>query len=133
MPGGAAVQIEGLDQMRKQLRQAGADMADMKEINSQVAGVILPVGKTTAPVSPEPGRHLFQTVRAGATKTQAVIRAGNNTTVPYANPIHWGWYRRNIKPNPWLSRAAQSTEPRWFQLYVAGIDRILDKIKGKGT
>lgn len=132
MPGGAAVEVDGFRQLNRQLRQAGADMADMKDLNTQVGGIILPVARGRAPVSPEPGKHLFQTVRASATKTQAVVRAGNNTTVRYANPIHWGWYRRHIKPNPWVSQAAQSTEPTWFGVYVRGIDRILDKIKGKG-
>jgi len=132
MPAGEQrVTVDGIRQLRSQLRKAGDNLDDFKTLNAKVAGTITTVARGRAPFDPRPGPHLFQTVRAGATKTQAVVRAGNNTTVPYANPIHWGWFARGIRPNPWVSRAAQETEPGWIEIYWAGLNKIIDRIKGR--
>ncbi len=50
--------------------------------------------------------------------------------MPYAGPIHYGWPRRNIEPQPWLVNAAHDTEPRWSARFMDGIEQILSKIKG---
>lgn len=124
---GTGVKVEGAARLRSTLRRAGADMKEMTETHRVIAGII--VSSTTAPYK---DGDLSATVRPGATRTAAIARAGNNrkTGVPYANPIHWGWHRRHIKPHPFLSLAAQRSEPKWFAAYTAAIDRILDKIKG---
>lgn len=121
-----ALQVRGARELRAALRRAGQDMADLKDTHRQVAGIVVGRGRTTAPR--RTGR-LGANVRAGATQTAAIARAGG-ARVPYAQPIHWGWHRRGIKPQPWLSHAAQATEPEWFGIYAAAIDRILDRIKG---
>lgn len=35
---------------------------------------------------------------------------------PYSAPIHWGWRKRNIAPNPWVLRAADT--PGWIDVYL---------------
>lgn len=124
----SGVKVEGARQLRTTLRKAGADIKQMREAHRDIANII--VGAASAPY--RTGK-LASTVRPGATQTAAIARAGNNRKrgVPYANPIHWGWHRRNIKPNPFLSLAAQRSEPRWFAAYERHIERILDSIKGK--
>ena len=104
----SGVKIDGARRLRSTLRRAGVDMKEMRATN------------------------LAATVRAGATKAAAVARAGNNrkSGVIYANPIHWGWHRRNIAPNPFLSLAAQDSEPRWFAVYADGVDKIIATIEG---
>lgn len=121
-----ALRVEGARQLRSTMRRAGADMRDLTAVNREVADIVAGAGKGSTPY--RTGR-LAGTVRPGATQTMALARAGGART-PYANPIHWGWYRRGIKPQPWLSQAAQSTEPIWFARFEAGISRLLDKIKG---
>lgn len=123
------VKLDGARRLRSTLRRAGVDLADMRETHRAVAGVV--VGAAQARV-PRRSGNLAATVRAGATKAAAVARAGNNrrTGVPYANPIHWGWHRRNIAPNPFLSLAAQDSEPRWFAVYADGVDKIIATIEG---
>lgn len=128
-PGG--VEIEGMANLRRTVKAAGGDLKDFTALNKRVATVVAYRGQSTAPVGPPERGHIARTVRASGNRTAAIIRAGNNTTFPYANPIHWGWFRRGIKPNPWLSRAAQETESTWRRVYMDGINTIVRSIRGK--
>lgn len=121
------VQIEGGRRLRTTLKKAGADMSEMKSTHKDIAGII--IGAATPPS--RSGR-LASSMRAGATQSAAIARAGGNSAkaVKYANPIHWGWFKRHIKPNPFLSLAAQRSEPTWFAVYSRAVEKILDKIKG---
>lgn len=130
MPATPGVQIEGMRRLRSTLKRAGADMADFTTINKQVAQIVVPVAVASTPIGPADRGHISRTVRGGGNRTAAIIRVGNNTTFPYANPLHWGWFRRNIRPNPWVSRAAQSTEGRWRPVMFAGLEAIIAKVKG---
>jgi len=129
------VRLEGGAKLRRELKEAGVDLKDLTRLHREVADIVLPVARSTAPEGPEAGGHIRSSIRAGATRSASIIRVG--TTVagafPYANPIHWGWFRHGIKPNSWVSRAAQQTEAAWAPRFFAGIDRILDQIKGDDT
>lgn len=126
---GQAYKVEGARELRASLRRAGDDLADLKTANREAADIVAPAAQRR---SPHRSSKLAGTVRPGATKTAAVIRAGNNRAsgVPYANPIHWGWFKRNIKPNPFLSLAAQETEQQWRKPYEKHLEDALAKIKG---
>lgn len=122
-------QAEGAARLRKTLRAAGDDLADLKMAHGMAGMIVAAEGVHAAPR--RPGSNLLaSTVRFGATKTSATIRAGNNTTVPYALPIHWGWPARNIRAQPWLTEAAQQTEPQWLPHYEQAITRAVNKIEG---
>jgi len=135
------IYTEGAERLKITLKKASQDLSKLKEVNQSVGKVVV---ESSRPWAPRRSGQLQATVRSSGTKTAAVIRAGNNRAVPYANPIHWGWPRQrkqkanrhpgirggDIRPYPWLSRAAQKSEPRWFDLYLTAIDDILDKVKG---
>lgn len=121
------VQVDGLRQLRKTLRQAGDDLSDLKEVNRKAADTA--AGGATKAV-PRLSGLLQSNIRSSGTKTAGIIRAGSKK-VPYAGPIHWGWKDRNIKANPFLSKGAKDTEPAWLPLYEKEIDEILSKVKGK--
>lgn len=101
-------------------------MRDWTETNKAVAKIAAVRGRADAPR--RTGR-LAASVRPGATRIAAIERAGN-TSVPYAGPIHWGWPKRHIKPNPFMSRAAHETQPEWIDIYFAKLNEMIDKIKG---
>lgn len=126
----SGVKIEGAAQLRRTLKAAGVDMKDWSAVNRKVANVVAAVARTTAPKGPEVRGHIAVTVRPGATQRAAIVRVGNKSK-PYGPAIHWGWVRRNIKPNAWVSRAAQSTEPQWTNMYFTGLEAIVNKIEGK--
>lgn len=117
--------VDGARQLRAAFRKAGGDLSEFRALHGQVARVV--VARQRAP---RRTGKLAATVRPGATRRSAVVRAGNNraTGVPYANPIHWGWAGRGITPNPWLVEAAHATEPIWARLYETELDKILRKV-----
>lgn len=129
----AGVQVEGARQLRATLRRAGHDLEDMKATNRKVAEVVDNKAKKHAPVGNDVhkrGKRLRDTIRPGATKTAAVIRAGGKK-VPYANPIHWGWGKRHIRPQSFLMISARATESQWLEIYFHDLEEIVNKIEGQ--
>lgn len=125
---GAVHEVEGGRQLRKTLRAAGDDLSDLKTVHRQAAQISANRGRQLAP---EASGRLAATIRASGTKTAGIVRVGNNTRVPYAGPIHWGWAKRGIKPNPFASKGATDSEPTWLPLYERHITNALSTIKGK--
>lgn len=125
------LEIEGGRTLRRTLKEAGADLKELKAVHREVAGV---VAGRAASWAPKVSGRLAGTVRAGATQRAAVVRAGNNRRskagVPYAGPIHWGWPRRGITANPFLSYSAQSTESQWVGIFFDYVEETIDNVKG---
>lgn len=120
------VEVRGARELRRTMRKAGADMQDLKDVHRE-AGAI--VDNRAGGNAPRRTGRLVSSERVGATQTASIIRAGYKRT-PYAGPIHWGWPARHITAQPWITEAAQATEPLWIARFERGIERILDKIKG---
>lgn len=125
MPAPQLYTVVGGAKLRTTLRKAGADLKELAAVNREVANIVLPVAQATAPVD---SGKLGGTLRAGATQKAAIIRAGS-ARVPYGPVVHF-WNRNGFTPNPWVSIAAQQTEPVWIERYHAGIDRIIDQVTG---
>lgn len=120
------VRVEGARRLRSTLRKAGQDLGDLKTAHTAAAGIVTPAARGRAPR--RTGR-LAGDVRGSGTTTAATIRVGR-ASVPYAQPVHWGWPRRGIAANPFVTEAAQATEPTWVQAYESAVSRILDRVKG---
>ena len=123
----AGVKVEGARQLRRSLRQAGQDMTQLKELHRRIGGVVSTRGTTRAP---RVTGRLAGNIRVGATQTASIVRVGG-ARVPYANPIHWGWKARGIKPRPFLTLAAKETEPVWYGMAQNELQKILTQVKGK--
>lgn len=123
----AGIRIEGQRELRKTLRQAGDDLEDLKAAHKAAAEVAAGGSRPLAPVR---SGLLAGTIRAGGTKTSAVVRAGKKA-VPYAGPIHWGWAARGIEPQTFLADGAKRTEPQWVELFYQAMEKALKKVKGK--
>lgn len=124
--GAVGLRLEGARAMRAQLKAAGSDLSDLKAANREAAAL---VARAATGKAPHRSGDLAATVRSSGTKTAGVIRAGR-ASVPYANPIHWGWFSRHIKPNPWVALAAKATEPAWIKKYEQQLAKILAQIEG---
>lgn len=118
--------VEGGRELRRTLRQAGDDLQDLSKAHREAAEIAAKASSALAPV--RSGR-LRDTIRAAGTKTAGIVRAGFKR-IPYAGPIHWGWTKRNIKPNPFISQGAQDSEGRWIRVYEDAVDQALEKVKG---
>ena len=100
-----AIEIEGLHKMRRALiKLDDAARQDFKQAGYQAAEIVVDEAKRLVPV--RSGR-LGKTIRAHKVVSGAKVSAGR-TTVPYAGAIHFGWARRNIRPNPFLYDAADN-------------------------
>jgi IS5 family transposase len=120
------VRVEGARELRATLKRAGAEMKDFTAAHREVSVIVAGAGATRAPR--QTGR-LASSIRPGGTKTQAIARGGG-ARVPYANPIHWGWPRRNIRPSLFLTTAAKDTEEQWVEVYHGRLLQIIQKVHG---
>jgi hypothetical protein len=73
---------------------------------------------------------LRNSIKLSATNKGIVIKAGNEGKVPYANPIHWGWFKRNIKPQPFFTKALGYTRQEIYDNYYKEVDNLI-KSKSK--
>lgn len=82
----------------------------------------------------EVGRIILQAARARTPVDTGKLRAsglasGMDVTfhAPYAAPIHWGWRRRNIKPNPFLTKGTESSADAWAQAFADTLQEKIDR------
>ena len=132
-----AIEIDGLAQLFTALKKLGAPVEAITEAN-KAAG--LPVVQTAKNIVPVRSGKLRNSIRMNRATTNVKVMAGYKR-VPYANPIHWGWFRdkkrgfnRNILPNPFMAKALGYTREEVVANYVANIQKLIKKhetTKGK--
>jgi len=119
-------QVKGLDNFIRTLRRAGADMEELKDANAAAGAVIVSAAKARAP---RKSGALAGSIRSARQARRVLVMAGG-ARVPYAGVIHYGWPRHNISPQPFLTDAAQETQPTWLPKYNSDLQKILDKVRG---
>lgn len=138
-----AIQIDTRGAVRA-LREIGVPLDAIKESNKQSARAVMMEAKRLAPVSKykplKPGGAKYKTpgslrdsIRIADVTTSVRIRAGMKR-IPYANPVHWGWFldratgvRRNILPNPWMARALGYTREEIMENYINNMNDLIKK------
>lgn len=123
----AGIKVKNLKEVNKALKAVGTPNEAIKQAGKNAAQVVVNEAKTLVPV--RTGR-LRDSIRVGATaRSKITISAGNNRTtnsgVPYANPIHWGWFKRNIKPQPFFVTALGYTREEVFDNYFKQIEKLI--------
>tara|TARA_R100000353_G_scaffold158594_1_gene117887 strand:+ start:188 stop:571 length:384 start_codon:yes stop_codon:yes gene_type:complete len=124
------VRVRGARELRRQFREVGNDMGDLKELHKRLADDVAGTAKTKVPV--RSGR-LRNSVRGSGTKTAARVRAGNNrksgpTAVPYAPIVHFGWAERNIRPQPYLYEALDDRRQEVIDAYNNEVAAIIRRV-----
>lgn len=118
-----AVRVEGLPELRRTMRAAGLELAELKDGMLDTAHIVEQRSRALAPV--RTGR-LAASVRGTAASAQAMV----GSSVVYGAPIHYGWPARNIAPHPFITEAAKQTEHEWLAALLDDIDRALGKVHG---
>jgi len=125
-----AISIDGLAECFRALRAVGTPVEAIKEANRESGEI---VAKTARNIVPVQSGALRRTIRVANVSTNVKIRAGS-ARVPYANPIHWGWFRdrkrgfnRNILPNPFMAKALGYTREEVLRNYVTNIQKLIKK------
>jgi HK97 gp10 family phage protein len=116
------IKVIGLKELNRALTQIGVPRSEMNAAAKQSAESVLIEAKALVPV--RTGK-LRNSIKLTATTKGISIRAGNEGKVPYANPIHWGWFRRHIKPQPFLTKALGYTRQEIFDNYYKQMDTLI--------
>jgi hypothetical protein len=116
--------VDGLNKLLRALEKLDDAAAEsFKAAGIKVGQFVAVKARTEVPV--RSGR-LMGTIRPVATRRGAKIRAGS-ARVPYAGPIHFGWGRRNIAPNPFLYRAVDKSVNEASEMYLKEIFTIWNR------
>lgn len=119
---GPAVEVHGAKELRKALQRMGDDLADFTALHRELAEMVAGAARSRAPVL---SGKLAGSVKGKGSKTRARVTAGSRL-VPYAGPIHFGWPRHNISPQPFLYDALDSRKREVVSRYE---DRVGDLVK----
>jgi hypothetical protein len=126
----SGIKVKGLRSSIKALQAIGVDAKDIKSAGNDAGEIVAREARNLVPV--RSGR-LRNTIRTSKALNKVTVSAGNNGKVPYANPIHWGWFKRNIKPQPFFVKALGITRDEVYQNYYRSIDRLIETNSTKGT
>jgi HK97 gp10 family phage protein len=125
----AGIKVAGLKQAIKALQAIGVPTAEIKAAGSEAGELVAGQARALAPVRTGALRN---SIRVSKSLNRVSVSAGNNKTVPYANPIHWGWFKRNIKPQPFFVKALGITRDEVYQNYYRSLDKLIATNSTKG-
>lgn len=118
------IEIEGLRELNRAFRRLGSDATvDLKGVHLESARV---VEKRARQVVPVRSGRLKDTLRSSGTMRGAQVRAGF-ARVPYAGPIHFGWRKRNIRPQPFLYDALDDRRAEVLRTYEDNLNKLIRK------
>lgn len=121
---GVGFEIEGIDKMRRALiKLDDAARADFKQAGFDAANIVVDEAKRLVP---KRTGALGQSIRANKVVSGAKVSAGRKS-VPYAGAIHFGWAKRNIRPNPFLYDAADRRVNEVMDAYIAQVYEIWNR------
>lgn len=126
----SGIKVKGLRSSIKALQAIGVDAKDIKSAGNEAGEIVAREARTLAPVRTGALRN---TIRTSKALNKVTVSAGNNGRVPYANPIHWGWFKRNIKPQPFFIKALGITRDEVYQNYYRSVNRLIETNSTKGT
>lgn len=129
----AGIKVRGFNQAIRALRDLGVPDDEIKRAGSESGELVANEARTLVPV--RTGK-LRDSIRVSKTLRKVTIQAGNNrkskSGIPYANPIHWGWFKRNIKPQPFFVKALGITRDEVYRNYYDQIAKLVAKQNKKG-
>ena len=125
----AGLKVKNLNQVTKALRAIGVPNDAVKAAGKSSAEAVMNEARLLVPVR---SGKLRDSIRIGATaRGKVTIQAGNNRSsrsgVPYANPIHWGWFKRNIKPQPFFVKALGLTRGEVYENYFRQMSKLIEE------
>ena len=131
MAGVDGIKVQGLNEALRALKAIGTPTAEVQAAAQQAGEIVASMSKTLVPVRTG---NLRTTIRAKKQARKVLVSAGNNSKVPYANPIHWGWYydknnfvKKNIKPQPFFAKALGLTRKEVYETYFININKLFNR------
>ena len=123
-----AIKVTGLSKVQRDLRKLSTDALDLNkseflETNKQVAEIIINESKKYVPVV---SGALAAALKNKSTKKSAKVGT-TYAKMPYGGPIHFGWPKRAIKPNPFFYDAIDSRRNEVRQRYDSLVSSLITK------
>ena len=123
----AGIKVLNLKQITKALQAVGVPNDAIKAAGKESAESVMGEARKLVPVR---SGKLRDSIRlASNARGRVTIQAGNNRSsrsgVPYANPIHWGWFKRNIKPQPFFVSALGLTRGEVYEKYMKNMEKLI--------
>ena len=121
------VKVKNLREINKALDAIGVPKDAIKDAGKESGELVANEARGLVPVRTGALRN---SIRVGATaRGKITVKAGNNRTsssgVPYANPIHWGWFKRHIRPQPFFVRALGYTRTEIYKNYFGQMEKLI--------
>jgi hypothetical protein len=130
MSNATGIKVKGYRAGIKALQAIGVPDQEIKAAGSQAGEIVAREARNLVPVRTGALRN---TIKVSKALRNVSVRAGNNGKVPYANPIHWGWFKRNIKPQPFFIKALGITRDEVYKNYYRTLDTLIAFNSTKGT
>ncbi|MEV6399620.1 HK97-gp10 family putative phage morphogenesis protein [Streptomyces sp. NPDC051907] len=129
------VRVQGMTEMTRNIRKLKSRELNnaVRAANKAAAEVVKPEAQSTAPVGKrdakssrryKPGK-LAKSVKVTASAKGAAVKAGSAARVPYAAAIHFGYRKRNIRPNRFLFRAMARKSGAVSETYEREISAVV--------
>lgn len=125
----AGVKVKGYKQAIRALQAIGVPAAEIKAAGSEAGELVANEARGLVPVKTGALRN---SIRVSKSLNRVTVSAGNNRSVQYANPIHWGWFKRNIKPQAFFVKALGITRDEVYRNYYRSLDRLIAQNSTKG-
>jgi hypothetical protein len=127
----SGIKVAGLNEAIRNLRAIGVPSSEIGEASQQAGNIVANMARSLVPVKTG---ALRSTISAKKIARKVVVSAGNNRSVPYANPIHFGWnydrvnlQAKNIRPRPFFINALSRTRTEVYRVFFDNIGRLLQK------
>ena len=116
-----AIEVEGGAQLRRAFARFDERLSDLREMYRGIGELV--AGEARDLVPRLSGR-LADTIRPSQRKTGASVYVGGARAV-YAPPIHFGWRKRNIEPQPFLYDAIDDRRGEILARYNDTVDGLV--------
>lgn len=123
----AEIRVEGLRELQRELRRAGNTELP-KQVRKAAKDAAQIVADDAARRAPRRSGRLAASIKASASQSSAKVKAGTASRVPYAGPIHYGWRKRNIRPNPFLYAARDARRGEVERAFEKAMDDLASEI-----
>lgn len=114
-----AADTSEVDRLAAQLRDAGHQLVELADPNSEVGRVVVEAARP-----PRLSGQLAATSRADVTRNGVAWAS----TARYWTFVHWGAPRRHIKARPYFVEALEQNTDRIVAVYAAHVNKTLEGI-----
>ncbi len=109
----------------------GTPTTEISAAAQQAGEIVASEARNLVPVR---SGKLRATIKSKKQARRVLVSAGNNGKVPYAGPIHFGWFydknnfvQKNIMPNPFFSKALGIKREEVYRTYFENINKLANK------